>query len=498
MSLSFVKHVPAAEQEAIESYIRTFGGVCNGIELVNSSELNLPFIFRFWEKDKNDLFQMFNQKLILEKPCTIAADISHLAKNFYETLKQKPQLENFWDTLWLDFLLEKQNTIFPPQFMLYMTSPRRFLAQPYYSGEEFALNDKVKIRKNMKFIKILKKCNEVFSFCSNELLSEFELAYSRVLNQRTLSGTLCLSIHPLDYLTMSDNECGWSSCMSWTKYGEYRAGTIEMMNSPCVIVAYLKSENETMTLPSSLEWNSKKWRCLYIVSEDIITSVTQYPYTNDELDNKVLSWLRELADASDFREGELRNEVITFPNSETILCMFETDVMYNDMIHKRDARKCLVYNETSEIYLNYSGILNCMRCGHLIACPSDTSLIICDDCYDQQTFVCALCGCTHHLDQRRITSEGDIICCDCQAYECQYCGYSTLHKENICTIYLHRDDGCVTTHKYCKDCLIKSLKDLTAINKLQNSEIHLYQNEVKLSYYTVFDFSLYWNDNLPF
>ena len=70
---------------------------------------------------------------------------------------------------------------------------------------------------------------------------EIRLAHSQIFNTNKMTGTLCLSIHPLDYATASDNDNGWSSCMSWRDDGCYRMGTVEMMNSPMVICAYFAS-----------------------------------------------------------------------------------------------------------------------------------------------------------------------------------------------------------------------------------------------------------------
>ena len=90
---------------------------------------------------------------------------------------------------------------------------------------------------------------------------------------------------------MSDNNEDWESCMSWTQGGEYRVGTIEMMNSPYVIVAYLKSHHN---LEWADNWNSKKWRELYICSNDFVRSITGYPYKDEKITKLVLEKIREL------------------------------------------------------------------------------------------------------------------------------------------------------------------------------------------------------------
>jgi hypothetical protein len=100
---------------------------------------------------------------------------------------------------------------------------------------------KVTITLGMKFMKALGKVVEAYNL-DQEMFEEFRIAHSQILNDKKLSGRLCLSIHPLDYMTMSDNESDWGSCMSWREGGCYRRGTVEMMTSPVVVVAYLKSE----------------------------------------------------------------------------------------------------------------------------------------------------------------------------------------------------------------------------------------------------------------
>ena len=65
----------------------------------------------------------------------------------------------------------------------------------------------------MKTTKMIHKVAEILGL--SEEYEAFRLAHSRILNTKTLKGTLCLSIHPMDYMTMSDNTYDWSSCMSW-------------------------------------------------------------------------------------------------------------------------------------------------------------------------------------------------------------------------------------------------------------------------------------------
>lgn len=97
-----------------------------------------------------------------------------------------------------------------------------------------------------------------------------------------LTGTLCLSVHPLDFLSLSENAHGWRSCHALD--GDYRAGNISYMVDDCTFIAYIKAKNgDTYQLPhfpQDIPWNSKKWRCLLYMSEDrnMMFAGRQYPF----------------------------------------------------------------------------------------------------------------------------------------------------------------------------------------------------------------------------
>ena len=109
-----------------------------------------------------------------------------------------------------------------------------------------------------------------------------------------MDGELCLSIHPMDYMTMSDNDNNWQSCMNWMNNGDYRLGTVECMNSPYVLVAYLHNPNHSMSI-GPYEWNSKHWRELFIIHPEMISEVKGYCFQDENLTNTILMWIKELA-----------------------------------------------------------------------------------------------------------------------------------------------------------------------------------------------------------
>ena len=171
------------------------------------------------------------------------------------------------------------------------------LAANVYEGETCELTvdleKPIKVQHGCKNTRVLGKIADAYKLPHFE---DFRLVHSQVLNQKKLNGIMCLSIHPLDYMTMSDNNCNWESCMNWYSHGDYRIGTIEMMNSPMVVEAYLEADHPYYPIDNrSWTWSNKRWRCLYIVHPDIITEIKQYPYHNEFLSKEVLGWLKELA-----------------------------------------------------------------------------------------------------------------------------------------------------------------------------------------------------------
>ena len=80
---------------------------------------------------------------------------------------------------------------------------------------------KYQFQNGEKIWKTLKKLHQIFPDAVTD--KEFEdarILYSTWLNDKK-KGYLTISIHPLDFMTMSDNASKWKSCMSWKDQGCY-------------------------------------------------------------------------------------------------------------------------------------------------------------------------------------------------------------------------------------------------------------------------------------
>lgn len=128
------------------------------------------------------------------------------------------------------------------------------------------------ITKGSKIIKSLKYFTE-----DEKTLNYLQSYASRLIQQDKITGYLCLSVHPMDYLTMSENNNNWRSCHSLD--GDYRSGNLSYMCDKTTIVAYIRSEKDVFLPKLHTTWNNKKWRVLLFNPEGCLFQFLgrQYP-----------------------------------------------------------------------------------------------------------------------------------------------------------------------------------------------------------------------------
>ncbi|MDD4690482.1 MAG: hypothetical protein PHE51_12175 [Eubacteriales bacterium] len=430
------------EIDAIAQRIRSYGAASdyNCDADFYSGELNMPHILRVWNEQKDHyLAKLFNGELILSKHVSVTKTTEMMMEELdsavcgwgcpeskFMSAAHELMYSNIWDSFISDKFRQLINT--------------KNIVKNYYDGETFELPlPNGKALKIIHGCKIMKQLSKIAAAYNLPRFEEFRIAHSMVLNQRNLTGELCLSIHPLDYITMSDNDCGWDSCMSWEQNGDYRMGTVEMMNSPCVVVAYLKSEHDFDV--SGIQWNSKKWRELFVVTKDVIVGILGYPYHNDGLVDECIGWLKNLAQNAGL--GEYCDDIYTIEQNRKVFVKelnnsvrfdFNTNCMYNDF---RDEHRCYI-SKTAEEYTEicYSGPTECMFCGDLIKYSHDDNMLICDECDESER--CDCCGNRCSGDYRVVLEGGEIVCRDCYDEHCCECALTgeIMPYHNMTPIYL--------------------------------------------------------------
>lgn len=137
------------------------------------------------------------------------------------------------------------------------------------------------IPKGIKLLKSLK----FFITDKKALRNIQDLCSQKIQATQQIEGTLCLSVHPLDFLSLSENTYNWRSCHALD--GEYRAGNVSYMMDSCTFIAYIKADGEYQlkNFPEEVKWNSKKLRRLFFLSNDrnMLFAGRSYPFECDAL-----------------------------------------------------------------------------------------------------------------------------------------------------------------------------------------------------------------------
>lgn len=433
MNNSVMNRISNTELTMVKDYISAYGEIQHEEDVNYHREADINYRLRFWTSAKNEyLGKIFGDELILRREVMCARSEAELRNEMSNTL-----WNSRWN--WYDRFLSIPNTYRyrkpNEEFSCWDTLYNRlndmlnisYLIENKYNGPEFAVynpNDAepkpVVISTGCKLLKAIGKILKCCCDCTYDF-EDFRIKHSQVLNQKELRGTLCLSIHPMDYITMSDNASGWSSCMGWmpddgdTEPGCYRRGTVEMMNSPCAVVAYLEGAKplELTDIDHPTTWNNKKWRTLAIVHKDMITTIKNYPYENVELNMIVVDWLRELVqekmgwtyETSTAQKWEYGHD---FPSTEHRHCVrFETNTMYNDF--GCSDHYGIIASNALNVHINYSGESSCMLCGE-VEHFGGNEIVYCQNCLD----VCYCSCCEGHYTRAEMTWFGDeYLCYNC-------------------------------------------------------------------------------------
>lgn len=385
-------------------YMRTYRQ--NYVRALNSADFaDNKYILRIWNREKATLGEMFENNLIVSKDISIDMPATMIERQ----IQQSDIIENFISAFneYIRQLDVDPIVIVGAESLLSKSS----LSTNVYNDASFTIeykDKKIKVQTGCKPIRMIKKMVDLFGFDESKF-ETFRLEQSLLTNQRKISGELCLSIHPLDYMTMSDNESGWKSCMSWKDEGCYCRGTVEMMNSPYVVVGYLRDSHNTLDGC----WNSKKWRSLFIVNRDMIQAVKAYPYASDELTTACLDEIKKYAEpyfgteytteVKKFADGDIQ-----LTSEETISVRYDTYTMYNDF-GSLDYHLCYPATHLTGSYeLNYSGEEECMCCGSLHEDFENEGALSCVACSSAR---CDYCG--DYAQEDLINVEGDFLCERC-------------------------------------------------------------------------------------
>lgn len=436
-------------------------------------------LFEIWENNKKEIIKAFGNKLIYEVKDPVTFELSDEAK--------ESRVSSFINFCWqrdlsdlATFLENERDGFF-----------KNRCNKDHSNG----------IQKGTKLVKAFK-----YYVTDKTTLHELQNKASQIIQENKVEGKLCFSVHPLDYLSISENTHNWRSCHALD--GEYRAGNLSYMMDESTIVCYLKSKEGDMKLPNFPEdvlWNSKKWRVLLYLSNDwkMIFAGKQYPfstssgmelliekYFNIKIDNtcyrkpnvyrfnssyKGSTW----SPWTDVKISKLDHSNIHFEFYDDYIPLNEGILKITDLVkdasgskHFNDVLRSSCYSpiytylldndwygkkyalaKSSKTRFNIGHHTHCLYCGKEETMNSGSSTMMCYDCEkDYGVSVNEYFSFCHHCNQRIITENGyyveeEMYCNDCFneiTEKCECCGDYYL-KENL----IYNEEQNVY---YCKWC----------------------------------------------
>jgi hypothetical protein len=431
MYIDLVAELSEEDKIKITNYIHTYG--INKNHYIGTEQW-----LQNWSHSKQKLYKFLGNSFIQEFPFQYEKDYATLDREIYSKLfplEFKSNYHTFYVEVIKKLVAEKKMDSKIAEGFSHLTDVENFITDKIKDSIKYKKENckkALQIQSGMKpmraFSKIIEYFKDDFHF---ENFEEFRLQHSRILNDKIVKGVMCISIHPLDFLTMSDNSLNWKSCMSWVDDGCYHLGTVEMMNSNNVVCCYLKDTKKDFYFNKSQQtkdplysWNNKKWRVLAYVTKDIIMCGKSYPYLHQKMSDIVLEKIRTLAEQNlgwkysfgpeiymdmkhidDEYKMENNRKWMRSKNTKKHNIIFDTKGMYNDMLNAHSAYYICYRNKVNHNkIISVSGKAPCLCCGETVLREDydrenrfeyndrykDTGYVICEDCRDN-FFTCNIC-----------------------------------------------------------------------------------------------------------
>lgn len=409
-------------------------------------------LFKRWADCKSIFWKAMGEQLIFEWPQPITLEMDAVTK--------ESRIQHFVD--WVDqysdslsyFINEQREGFFDNKTVMSF----------YIEGCD------IQIPQGMKISKAIGRywANEL----SPERIDMIQCEMSRIIQENKITGKLCLSIHPLDFLSASENQHNWRSCHALD--GEYRAGNLSYMLDEVTVMAYIKSDANTCLprFPESVPWNNKKWRCLFFFDRlrGLVYAGRQYPFFSHVALDLVRQCLFEPVNYfishrvntipmgvpwkhNCTQECEINGEFVTF-NSPYIFesneCIPLTQwvqdasasMHFNDLLrssyyspwtlrYNTSAGRITKLNQLSPMIVGNA--IPCLKCGTHYICNSD--VVLCKDCALEDEdlerewlLTCDNCG-GHIMEGDEVYEGGMTLCESCiedNTVHCDNCGASIL------------------------------------------------------------------------
>lgn len=476
MSFNLINTLSLDDKKRIENYIYTYG-------TRKEDFIGLNEWLKYWSQSKIKLFKLLGNRILIKEPIVYEKTEREL-KFQLDKLVYKNKEETIIDVIipWID---KNENKLINislselSQFIQTCLNITVLVRDELPSAIKFKIKGQKKTFQAQKKAKPIRTLGKLISYCSSfegyeeiaEIFEKFRIAHSLILNDKRVRANLVISIHPLDFMTMSDNASNWRSCMSWKEEGCYRIGTVEMMNSNNVLCCYLADINtplsflkdykemeydEPMESSELYTWTNKKWRQLIYCTKDIIVSGKSYPYANDDITKIIIQKVRELAqknlgwnyvfgperyqDMKHISSLEEMNQIRAYIHNKDTQkhnIIFDTKGMYNDMLNDHHFHYWCVRNKVKKNkIISYSGKTSCLCCGEPVVWENED---LCSTWGDPEGY------------NDKYNNCDELICPDCWS-DRNHCYCDICGDDSWKTKYFHLIDENGKELKICSDC----------------------------------------------
>lgn len=452
-----------------------------------------------FERNKSSLYARFKNELIIKSEDSISTSYYDLFLDFKRDIRKLiPEYVRTIDNR----SEEKKANIFMNQIENIITYESFVSGIILDEGEYVNAYDGKKHK--FKGAKVSKTFSKLMSSDMPVLQEKVRILYSKYKQQMpVVNDTKCyISIHPYDFLTLSDNSSNWTSCLSTgcnQDAGDFRGGVFELMNDSVTFVAYALKDDDDFESKGVLPyvgWNDKKWRVLVHLAEDekgnaILFYNKQYPYSDynkikslDEFIKKTLftpedkmsplkkvEWQKKELLKKDTISGKAVSKIIT-PMQDRMF-FWDGDNHYANLYVSHT--ETFPYEDTQALDLPYVGNrAYCLSCGAELEDKDDyCGEMLCNSCdenYEDNCIYCDACG--ERIDTYddgyntvEIDYETVYFCTDCfdeKYFVCDHCEETFSREDDT-------PEETVFGTIYCSECAKEKIDcDLTL---LFNSEL---------------------------
>jgi formylmethanofuran dehydrogenase subunit E len=282
---------------------------------------------------------------------------------------------------------------------------------------------------------------------------EYNSRFARLadsLNPLKIRRKAMLSVHPCDYLEMSNRDNSWTSCHCLDE-GAYHGGTLSYMNDECSMIFCTVDDD----VDGDFYQAPKRSRQVFCFNSGILLQSRLYPNTDDEEARNTYRNIVQhvIADCLALpnlwilkrEDNEMSRRVETFEDS-----LHYPDYLYSCNKANVSILKDALVEESQYILIGHTAY--CLNCSEPI---SETNRLHCDNCADSDLYTCYECGARVDEDDIHYVN-GEYYCDEC-CYFCEHCHEYTTNE--VTSVYNRQGrlisvcNSCRDEHYYyCEDC----------------------------------------------